>query len=72
MNKETQINLKNMICFNDESIKQDENGIGSSIEHKILDVIYKEETMEYDDEVDVSQEVADKIDKMIIKGELNG
>ena len=37
---------------------------------KYLDVIYKEETMEYDDEVDVSQEVANKIDEMIIKGEL--
>ena len=37
---------------------------------KHLGVIYKEETMEYDDEVDVSQEVADKIDEMIMKGEL--
>lgn len=39
-----------------------------SVKH--LDVIYKEETMQYDDEVDVSQEVADKIDEIIMKGEL--
>lgn len=70
MNKETQINLKDMMCFNDESIKEDENGIGNSTERKILGVLYKEETMKYDDKVDVSQEVADKIDEMIMKGEL--
>lgn len=55
MNKETQINLKDMICFNDENIKEDENGIGNGIERKILGVVYKEETMEYDNVVDVNK-----------------
>jgi hypothetical protein len=42
MNKETQINLKDMICFNDESIKEDENGIGNSVENQIKEELQKE------------------------------